>query len=91
MPWCEVGRGDVVTYAEFKGGSSLSQSKNSFEKQLGVCLVGSAGKGILDRGNHKYKNQGLNPASSHISLGMVAAGHRAPSGCTESERREHVA
>lgn len=44
MPWCEVGRGDVVTYAEFKGGSFLSQSSNSFEKQLGVCLVGSAGR-----------------------------------------------
>ena len=54
MPWCEVGRGDVVTYAEFKGGSSLSQSKNSFEKQLEVCLVGSAGKGILGRGNSMH-------------------------------------
>lgn len=81
----------MVNYAEFKGGSSLSQLKKSFEKQLGVCLVGSAGKGILGRGNHKYKNQGLNPAASHVSLGMVAAGHRAPSGCTESERQEHVA
>ena len=51
----------MVNYAEFKGDFSLSQWKKSFEKQLGVCLVGSAGKDILGRGNHKYKNQGLNP------------------------------
>ena len=45
----------MVNYAEFKGGSSLSQLKKSFEKQLGVCLVGSAGKGILGRGNRTFK------------------------------------
>ena len=75
----------MVNYAEFKGGSSLSQPKKSFEKQLGVCLVGSAGKGILGRGNHQRREKlGKAEGSSGGSVwNELPTECRAQTGCVQ--------
>lgn len=78
---------------EFRGGFSQSQSRKSFEKQLEVCLVGRAGKGILGRGNHMYKNPGLNSgclAQSALEWLQLAV-HGPHPGSVESECQECVA